>query len=619
MDAMRRRGPDGEGLFSANGIALGHTRLAVIDIETGAQPMTDPETGCVLVFNGEIYNYRDIRRSLDAEGIPFVTHSDTEVLLKALARWGTGCLEKLSGMFAFAFYNPAEKTLFLARDRAGVKPLFYSVAGGSFIFASSMKAMLCFDAVGKSADLDVCSHYLATLRTTMGARTLVRGVSTLLPGECLEVSGAAGRVKTRKYWDFPVLTPSEKPNIPFERACETVSSLFADSVKEQLVSDVPLGGFLSGGLDSAVLSSLAAELTGHKFDAYGTGYDLDGYSEWPYIRMAAAFNNMRCKEVRLVPEQYPEAWAFLTDEKGLPVSTPNEIPIMHLASALKNDFTVALSGEGADEVFGGYVLSYFSARDYDRARRVPPQPGEQLTVADRAAMRLYRQVCMEDRLTPYFILNSWISPAQKSRLLTPESLGALKGDEAMLDYYTDLAGKFSGCSTFDCYMHMHARINLEGLLFRVDSSTMAASVEGRVPYTDHRLMEFAFTMPDFFKIRWKDDAAMDAGEAMNAREADAAGLLESKALLRRAFAGRVPPDIVARPKMSFPVPVREWFGGFLRETASKHIMESKFCGTLFDREQAGRLIACAELPQSGHVLWPVTSLCMWQNITGVSL
>ncbi len=619
MDRMALRGPDGEGLFVAPGVALGHRRLAVIDLEGGKQPLRDPVTGATVVFNGEIYNFRELRAELERAGAGFATNSDTEVLLQAYRHWDVDCLKRLSGMFAFVIHDPAKRRLFAARDRLGVKPLFYAVRNKRFLFASSVAALRCLPGVGSTLDLDAASHYLATLRTTLGSRTLVEGVRALLPGEYLVAENGRPEPQVRRYWSLPVLAPGDKPDPGIDAASERVRELLTQSVREQLVSDVPLGGFLSGGIDSSVIASLAGPLSGGRFDAYSVGYDLDGYHEWPFVREATAHYRMGCKEIHLDPAQYLDIWKFLVDQKGLPVSTSNEIPIYHLARALKQDFTVALSGEGADEVFGGYVLPVFSAFDFDRARRAAPAPDEELTPLDRALRRLYRRpyfLCLADH---FFLLNSWVSFADKNTLLSRDARAALNGDDAMCGYYEGLFDSLRECSTFDTYLHVHARVNLEGLLFREDSSTMAASVEARVPFTDHRVVEYLFTLPDRYKIDWASEAAAALGREMNAGEIDREGLVTSKVLLRRAFARSVPRSILERRKMSFPVPVREWFAGFLNEPAREIIRNSILPGAVFDKAALDQRLQTADLPGSGMSLWPVTNLCLWQQVAGITL
>ncbi len=612
LDVMAARGPDGQGLWRAPGVVLGHRRLAVLDVAGGAQPMTDRATGVALVYNGEIYNYRELRTELVALGHAFATASDTEVLLRAWLQWGEDALTRLSGMFAFALYDPRRRALFLARDRIGIKPLFYAVQGARLQFASSCSALLRYPGVGRAPHWDAVSHYLSTIRATLGRQTLYRDIQSLLPGECLSFAAGTDAPSVRRYWDFPIVPAADKPRPDFDNAAEHVRELLTCAVREQLVSDVPLGGFLSGGVDSSALAALAARETGGAFTAYSVGYERDGYHEWDYTRQTARMHNVACREAVLREADFPGLWRRLIREKGLPLSTPNEAPIFELSRALRRELTVALSGEGADEMFGGYVTPYFSAFDYDRARRVAPASGEELTPTDRALQRLYRRPYLLCRPDHFFLVNTWMPFDAKRNLLQPDVWGMTDSDAAVFGFYEGWFDRLRDCTTFDAYLHVHARVNLEGLLQRVDSSSMAASVEVRVPFTDHRLAEYLFTLPDDYKMDFKAPASRAAAAEMNIAEIDRAGLIESKRLLRRAFRQEVPPAVLARPKVSFPVPFRENFAGAWRALAREAFERSTLPDTLFRRSALESLLDTADQPQSALALWPVTNLCLWE-------
>ena len=612
LDVMAARGPDGQGVWSGPGIVLGHRRLAIIDVAGGRQPLQDRETGVVLTFNGEIFNYRDLKRELVALGHAFETASDTEVLLRAYLQWDEACLARLSGMFAFALYDPRRRALFLARDRIGVKPLFYSVQGACLRFASSCAALRRFPGVGRELDLAAVSHYLSTIRATLGRRTLYRDIQSLLPGECLTLASGTSEPVIRRYWDFPIIAAADKPRPDFDEAANCVRAMLEHSVREQLISDVPLGGFLSGGVDSSVLAALASKETGGAFTAYSVGYAREGYNEWPFTRETAAMHQTPCREIELNEADFPDLWLRLIRAKGLPLSTPNEVPIFSLSQALRREFTVALSGEGADEIFGGYVTPYFSAFDYDRARHGAPAPGDTLTPTDLALRRLYRRPYLICRPDHFFLVNTWMPFDAKRRLLRDDVWRELEGDAAVFGFYEGWFDRLRDCTTFDAYMHVHARVNLEGLLARVDSSAMAASVEARVPFTDHRLAEYLFTLPDDYKMDFRNPAARTAAAGMNVTEIDRDNLIESKRLLRRAFRRDVPSSVMARPKVSFPVPFREWFSESLREMARSAFEQSALPGTFFDRATLESLLNTADQPQSAMTLWPLTNLCLWE-------
>lgn len=613
MDVMRRRGPDDEGMYAADGVVFGHRRLAVIDPVAAKQPWVDDASGVVLTYNGEFYNFREIRRELESRGHLFSTRSDTEVLVKSYLEWGKACVEHFNGMFGFAIYDPRSEEVFAARDRLGIKPFHYSIVDGVFYFASSLKAILCFEKVEPVADPAVISHYLTTIRATMGSSTMIRNVFCLLPGQRMIVRRGSDSPILEKYWDIPVFAPEEKQSIDLADATEYVGELMRDSVKKRLVSDVPLGGFLSGGIDSCIIASLAGDMTCGNYTAYSVGYDMEGYNEWPYVDEACSAYDMECRKIHLTQDDFTATWQHLVGEKGMPLSTPNEPAIFHLAEALRKEFTVALSGEGSDEIFGGYVLPYFSSYDFDRARKCPPQGDEPLTAVDEAIQRFYGRPYLLCRADHFFLLNSWIPFQLKQTLICPEVWALLNNDEQLFDHYESYFQQFSRCSTLDSYMHIHARINLEGLLSRVDSSTMACSVETRVPFTDHRLVEYAFSLPDAYKINWRDARMKALGQECNVSEIVRNNLVDSKILIREAFKNQVPKSILDRPKMSFPAPFTEWLGTSLLPFARDLIQSSPFIGTLFNRDYIENLLENARLKQASLSLWPIVNLCIWQR------
>lgn len=607
-EQLALRGPDAEGFYEQNGVGFAHRRLTVIDLSGGWQPMTDRTSGVCLTYNGELYNFKELRSELMELGQAFESQSDTEVLLRAYLQWGPGCLDRLVGIFAFGLYDPRDELFFLARDRMGAKPLYYSQTTSGIAFASSVAALRCFDEVGSDIDDEALLHYFSSIRTSLGSRTLLQDVQLLEPGTALAALRSNRAVQCFRYWEFPVVSNDDKRTPPMDEAVEVVRSMVSDAVSGQLVSDVPLGGFLSGGIDSTIIASLASGQGG--YGAYSVGYGEQGCNEWPFVRMAAESSNIPCREIHLDASDFVDTWTFLIQQKGLPLSTPNEIPIYHLAKALKQDYTVALSGEGADEVFGGYVTPYFSAFDYDRARRTPLGNDETLGPVDRAMARLYGQANLPNHVEHHFMLNSWMPPQFQHALLDPELVGHLPN---VFQFYQDLFDRFEGCSTLDKHMHLHARINLEGLLNRVDSSTMSASVETRVPYTDHRIAEYLYHLPDTYRMAWRDEAARQQGRIMNVAEVDQRNLVESKILLRRAFTAEVPPKIMDRRKVSFPVPFREWLGGSLRDFAADTLSSSSLVERVVQPGALKELIDSADNPNYAMQLWPLVNLALWEE------
>lgn len=601
-DSMALRGPDAAGVCGGSGFQFVHRRLSIIDLTGGTQPLTDPDSGLVLTYNGEIYNFRELRTELAAKGHVFETHCDTEVVLRAWIEWGSACMDRLRGIFAFAVYDPRSDELFLVRDRMGVKPLYYACTQDGIVFASTVTALLSFDGVGRKPDDAALMHYMMTIRSVMGSHTLFESIKTLEAGTFGRARRGSMALDVSAYWNFPVVSQGETCSASEEELTERVEHMVRESVHEQMVSDVPLGGFLSGGIDSTIIASVASSFG--EFGAYSVGYDDYDCHEWPYVRQAAEAFGVNCRELHLELGDYIQTWRFLLAQKGMPLSTPNEVPIYRLARALRQDYTVALSGEGADEIFGGYVIPYFSSFDYDRsAADASPQ-------VQRAMMRLYGQPGFGDHAEHHFLLNSWIQPRLRSQILNPD-FDRRAAD--VTDHYRGLFARFDGCSTLDKQMHVHARVNLEGLLNRVDSSTMAASVEARVPFTDHRLAELLFTTPDAYRIHWAGEAERIRARVMNAAEIDRYQLVESKRLLRSAFSKQVPESILTRRKVSFAVPFREWLGGPLRSQVGGWIRESSLVERLVCPEAIEELLDGPGGAMAGMILWPLANLALWER------
>lgn len=610
LDDMALRGPDDVDVFFAPRIGLGHRRLSIIDLKGGHQPFVDSQTGDVIVFNGEIYNHRELRAELQAAGRIFHTHSDTEVLLHAFQEWGENCLGRFLGMFAFAIYTPHDGALFLARDRLGIKPLFWGEQQNTFCFASSARALLDLLPQKPALRTEALSHYLSSIRVNRGSVTLLQDVNLLEPGHCLRVS-STGSLKIWSYWQPLALAPGDKPQRSMEEASEILRSLLEDSVRLRLLSDVPLGGFLSGGLDSTIIAALATRQTNHHYHAYNVGYPQPGYNEFPYVQEAADAYGMNCRQIELDPNDYPALWQFLVRQNGLPLSTPNEVPIYMLSKSLRQDYTVALSGEGADEILGGYIIAHFAGFDFERASRAPLGT-KPLTHIDRAIQRAYGQPHLPDLATQHLLLNAWLSSADKQTWLHPDILSQLDGDSALHTHYDNLYARHPQCSILDRILHAHLRTNLEGLLLRVDSSSMAASVEVRVPFTDHRLVDFAFSLPDDFRLGWRDAAARASAAALNVQEIVQHDLIESKRILRRAYADRIPPSILHRPKMSFPVPVFDWLNTWMKPMAREIVASSPLRNTLFNSSAIDAWLN-GQQPLSPLKLWPIVNLCLWHS------
>jgi len=603
LSLMKARGPNAQASCQGPNWLLGHTRLSIIDLNGGAQPMQDAATGVTLSYNGEIYNYLRLKNELTQLGHFFNTNSDTEVLLRSYLQWGRDCLNKINGCFAFAIIDPQQQTFLIARDRLGVKPLYYYKDESKLCFASSVSAVKALSGT-QEIDPAAVSHYFTTCRITFGEKTLYKNIKTLMPGCWLSFSMTTKSCEKGRYWQRPALSPEEKVTLSAEEIFQQTRQLVDTSISERLMSDVPLGCFLSGGLDSAIVGDSACRASSDKLPFYCAGTPFEKYNEFQYAEEMSTKLNSPLTQVTISPDTFMEDWRHLIHLKGLPLSTPNETSIFRLAKALSQDCKVALTGEGSDEIFGGYIMPHFGVNDYLRAPHTPEEAEGH--VLQWKLMQRYGRSFFYNEVDHFFLSSSWMPVGAKASLFESDIWAQLDEDDEVFTYYEDFFERYAHLSPFDRRMQLHAEVNLEGLLNRVDSSTMAASVEARVPFTDYRLVEFAFRQSDSWKMDWRTGHSAQEFEHLLIDEINALDVIESKKMLRRSYASRLPESIVKRPKMSFPVPFQEWLSGPLsRELEDFCLTSAKKHGVLRE-EQVKKMFLAGD-----RNLWLVANLCLW--------
>ena len=537
IDVIRHRGPDDEGFFVADvsrgrdRVALGHCRLAIIDLAGGRQPMASADGAQVLTFNGEIYNYRDLRRELSAAGHSFRTMSDTEVVLEAYRRWGTACLSRLRGMFAFALWDASCNSLFLARDRFGKKPLFYLADPGVFAFASEIKALLELPGVERRLSPAALARYLE-YRYVPGPDTLFSGISKLPPGHFGLWQG--GRLGVTRYYVPPdAMARSDEP-----RSGDVIGdflSLLDEAVQLRMISDVPFGAFLSGGLDSSSVVALMSRHSVHPIKTFSVGFVESRYSELAYAGEVARHFATDHHEITVDAAAVMTTLPRMTRFRDAPVGEPADIPMYKLSEAAAEKVKMVLTGEGADEILGGYpkhILERFVAR-YQRV--VPPAFHRKIVMplADRLPYRQHRLHTlasnagvydMEERMARWFGALSHEDRVRLSSL--PDGVPA------------DVVLPRSAGSALRCILAFDQQSWLpDNLLERGDRMTMAASIETRMPFMDHVFAAFVSALPDRYRIRG----------------------MTTKWILRKAMSRVLPERILTRTKIGFRVPVNEWF------------------------------------------------------------
>jgi asparagine synthase (glutamine-hydrolysing) len=561
-DRLHARGPDFSDRFVAGGVALGHRRLAIIDTTAaGNQPMTDDTGRYTIVYNGEVYNYRDLRRRLQQEGVRFVSQSDSEVMLKLFIARGPSALDEVNGFFAFAVFDRDRGSLFLARDRLGIKPLYYYEDDEVFLFGSELKSILAFD-VPKEIDEISLFQYLQ-VNYVPAPHTILRGVKKLEPGCCIETNGDETRV--HRYYKVAIRSGSTESPRSYDDAVERVRSLLDDAVRLRLVADVPLGAFLSGGLDSTVIAALAARHVS-RLQTFSIGYaDEAFFDETPDAFAAARTIGTDHTVFRLTSRDLYDHLYEALDYFGEPFSDPSALAVIILSRRTREHVKVALTGDGADELLGGYNKHY---AEY-RARRggasvalvkaLSPlwnalPVSRDSTVANK--IRQLRRFARASRMSAAGRYWHWCSSTTESD--ARRVLGTAAGG-GFFDEYRRRVGEAVGNIRDDGGMNdvflADVRLVLpNNMLHKVDSMSMASSLEVRVPYLDHRFVELCFSLPSDYKI---------AGGTR-------------KRILRDAFAPVVPERVLRKPKHGFDVPLMKWFRTDLRPLIADELLADDF-------------------------------------------
>jgi len=596
-DSLRHRGPDGEGLYLQGPVGLGHRRLAIVDVARGQQPMSNEDGTVWITFNGEIYNHSSLRPGLLSRGHRYQTRSDTETILHLYEEEGEACVERLSGMFAFAIWDEKRGRLLLARDRLGIKPLYYASTDSELLFASEIKAIL---EGGFEPELneEVLPEYLAT-RFVSGASTLFRGIRKLEPGRTLCWTREEG-FRERRYWSIPA--PAQGSRDAEAPRAEDLRRRLRDCVRSHLMSDVPLGLFLSGGIDSSGLLGLMTPLVEEPVRTFAVGFAEREADELAYARLAADRAGSIHREVVVSPEDFFRELPRLIWHEDEPIAFPSSVPLFFLSRLARESVKVVLTGEGADELFLGYNRYRVTAwnerlgRAYaqilpEGARRVvratvPRMPRPARRYAERSFLGL------DPGVRSFFCENfSVFGAARREQTLDPRVLRASSDPhgEAMR-CYEEAEG-----SCLDRMSRADLQTYLVRLLMKQDTMSMAASIESRVPFLDHALVEHVAALPDSAKLRG----------------------FTTKAILRDALEGLVPSEILTRPKMGFPVPLRPWFAGPFWPVVREFVLSPRARSReLFQPKEVARLAEEHRTGAADHGerLWLLVNLEIWHRV-----
>jgi len=552
---IEHRGPDDDGFHIDGGLALGMRRLSIIDLFTGRQPISNEDDSIWIVFNGEIYNFKELRDDLISRGHVFQTGTDTEAIVHLYEDEGERCVERLRGMFAFAIWDKRERKLFIARDRVGVKPLHYCLAGETLIFASEIKSILQHPAVSREVNLEAISDFL-TFGYVPDPASAFRGIFKLEPGHTLTFKD--GRLTTRGYWDFNYHQNGED-GPPREETYYTqrIRELIAESVKLRLISDVPLGAFLSGGIDSSTVVAMMAREMNMPVKTFSIGFTESSFDELHYARITAKYFNTEHHEFIVTPDvcKIVEEIIWHHDE---PFADVSSIPTYIVSKMAREHVTVILSGDGGDELFGGYDR-YLVDRKREVFERIPSFLRRNFMLrASRAIPRATygKNFLRNAALDPdarYVDSISYFDEELKRNLLSSWVRGSLNGRDSSAAFRRLLAEPRSP-ERLDHLLYLDSKTYLPGdILTKVDRMSMAHSIEAREPLLDHKLIEFVQSVPASLKLRGS----------------------VSKHVLKSAVRGLIPNEIVDRQKQGFGVPIRSWFNNELRELLYDTLTDSR--------------------------------------------
>jgi asparagine synthase (glutamine-hydrolysing) len=602
---ISHRGPDDDGFYTDGAVGIGMRRLSIVDVAGGHQPISNEDGTLWIVFNGEIYNHLALREQLIARGHRYSTHSDTETVIHLYEEYGADCVQHLRGMFAFAIWNRNTKMLFIARDRLGIKPLYYKLTPERLLFGSEIKAVLAHGGIRPEFNRAALPEYLA-FGYLSGEETFYAGIRKLLPGHTMTV-GLNGKTEIRQYWDLDASKPHESRDESYY--VQSYRELLEGAVNSHLMSDVPLGVFLSGGVDSSAVAALMTKLRREPVETFSVGYTEHAYSELPFARTVSDHIHSRHHEVLVSEQDFFAALPHLIWHEDEPIVWPSSVSLYFVSRLARERVTVVLTGEGADETLAGYTRYAFTLKNaaMDRAyRSVVPgvlRRGLRNTVANSSLLG----ATLRRKLEHTFLAkdgNSWasfyfdnffsaFSEAEQSGLLTSEFAREAAPSTAyknVLDYWERSSGEL-----LQRLLYTDIKTYLVELLMKQDNMSMAASIESRVPFLDHVLVEFATRIP---------------------REVQIQGLA-GKRILKKAVEDLLPHSILYRPKLGFPTPWSGWLAGPRLENIREVLLEPRSLNRgYFRREAIEKLFNehRAKHRDNYDRIWRLLNLELWHRV-----
>ncbi len=598
---IHHRGPDEGGFYFDDYAGLGHRRLSIIDLSAGQQPMANEDGELRIIFNGEIFNHADLRPELEGAGHRYHTRCDTETILHAYEQYGAACVERFRGMFAFVIWDRSRRRLFCARDRLGIKPFYYWTDGRIFAFASEIKALFEHPAISPQLAEETLPEYLS-FGYLSGERTMFRGIRKLLPGHTMEISMEDGRlsIDTRRYWDVPAGSSDHRPEADWIAECR---ARLEETVHMRLMSDVPLGVFLSGGVDSSAIAALMRRMVDGRIQTFSVGYREAAFSELGFARTVAEALDTDHHEITVGRDDFFDALPRLIWHEDEPITWPSSVSLYFVSKLASERVKVVLTGEGSDELFAGYGRYRFYLLNQRWMERYKIVPGPlrrwvrgQIGTSSLLSAGLRRKLGhtflgLGEDLESLYLDNFYSAfPAGEQRRLMRSSPNG-SPYSGYLDYWNARSEE----PLLDRMLFADQKTYLVELLMKQDQMSMACSIESRVPLLDHPLVEFAARVPQSMKIR---------GGA-------------GKYIFKKAVEDLLPREIVYRTKMGFPTPIRDWLRGPQAQPLYDSMLErGSFLGEYLDRQA---LAGFVHSHQDGRVdctdrLWRLLNLQVWGDL-----
>jgi len=596
-DILHHRGPDDGGIFIDNNIGLGHRRLSIVDVAHGAQPMSLGD--CTIVYNGEVYNHADYREKLESRGHTFDNRSDTETILHLYAEYGRDCVEHMRGMFAFAIWDKSKRELFIARDRFGVKPLYYlHDAEGNLLFASEIKSLLEAGAVKPAINYNALPDQFAN-HGTSGDETLFAGVKRLLPGATL--TWKDGKIDIREFWDLS-FEPKHAPMSDAEYIDEW-REMFRKSVELRLMADVPLGMFLSGGIDSSSIAAMMSTMVSEPIKTFSVGFHEREANELEYARLVAERFGTDHHEITITPQQFFDALPNLVWHEDEPIGFIASVPLYFVSKLAGQHVKVVLTGEGSDETLAGYgrYAKALQLLNYgEKYTELTPGflrnavRGGVATLPNSLSRKLSRTFLTRDSDIENLFFDNFgvFTRAMQKELFTHETRERIENTNPYL-LQNQWLTKCDADDVLDKLLYVDTKTYLHELLMKQDQMSMAASIESRVPFLDHKLVEFTARMPREMKLRGGT----------------------TKWILREAMKGILPAEILDRPKMGFPVPVGNWFRHEFKHIVDEYVLgERAMDRGIFEARFVRELVAKHGRGENhDERIWALVNFEIWQR------